>query len=128
VLPRRVPVVGARTLVPAAALAVAAWAALGAHLWLLAGASGTDQPFSYGTAVGCFALAWAAGVVAVVAPAGIGVRELALVALLTPVLSGGHGAALAVVVLSRCLTAVSDSVLSLSALASRRRRSDRRTP
>lgn len=124
-LPRRLPTVGARTLLAAAPLAVATWAAFGAHLWLLARATGTDQSFSYGTAVGCFSLAWAAGLVAVVAPAGIGVRELALVGLLTPVLSGGHAAALAVVVLSRCLASVSDATLGFAALASRRRRTAR---
>jgi uncharacterized membrane protein YbhN (UPF0104 family) len=122
VLPQRVPAVGARTLIAAALLALATWAAFGTHLWLLVRASGTDHPFSYATAVGTFAFAWALGLVAVVAPAGIGVRELALIGLLTPVLSGGHAAALAVVVLSRCITSVSDAAFGLAALAARRAR------
>ena len=54
--------------------------------------------------LGGFALAWTVGFLAagvlVVTPAGLGVREVALLALLGPMVAGG-GAATAVVVLSR---------------------------
>ena len=57
-------------------------------------------------AIGGFALAWSIGFVAVFAPAGAGVREVLLVALLSPVL--GVGAATAVALVSRVLTTVGD--------------------
>jgi hypothetical protein len=109
-------------LATAGGLALAIWVAYGVHLGLLVHASGTDRPVGFGTLVGTFALAWASGLVAVIAPAGIGVREVVLVSLLSPVLSGGHAAALAVAVLSRFLITVSDAALGLTATASRRRR------
>jgi hypothetical protein len=86
-----------------AALAVA-WIAYGAALFLLvaplAGASWQAGVLS----TGGFALAWTVGFVAaavlvVAAPAGLGVREVALYSVLAPVLTGG--AATAVVVFSR---------------------------
>ena len=83
--------------------------------------SGTDRPVAFGDAVGTFALAWASGLVAVIAPAGIGVREVVLVSCSSPMLSGGHAAALAVAVVSRFLITVSDAALGLAATASRRR-------
>lgn len=106
----------------AGGLALTIWLAYGVHLGLLVHASGTDRPVAFGTLVGTFALAWASGLVAVIAPAGIGVREVVLVSLLSPMLSGGHAAALAVAVLSRFLITVSDAALGLAATASRRRR------
>jgi hypothetical protein len=85
------------------ALAVA-WACYGAALFLLV--APLDR-FSWRGAVlstGGFALAWTAGFIAaavlvVAAPAGLGVREVALYSVLAPVLTGG--AATAVVVISR---------------------------
>ena len=83
------------------------WAAYGVHLWLLV------RPQDTGTSadllllsVGAYALAWTAGFLFVVAPAGAGVRELVLVAALAPVLD--RGAALAVAVLSRVLMTLGD--------------------
>jgi uncharacterized membrane protein YbhN (UPF0104 family) len=59
-------------------------------------------------AIGVFAAAWVAGVVAMVSPGGIGVREAVMLAGLTPVY--GPGAALGVAVTYRIVTSVGDGV------------------
>ncbi|PKH44336.1 hypothetical protein SAMN05192575_102391 [Nocardioides alpinus] len=87
------------------ALMTAVWGCYGAGLLLLVPAGGSGTP-GFGAAVAAFALAHAAGVLVVVAPAGVGVREGVLVALLSPVL-GVPGAA-AVALLSRVAHALAD--------------------
>ena len=88
------------------------WAAYGVHLWLLVRPQGDVSTSTAGRelllATGAYALAWTAGLLFVVAPAGAGVRELALVAALAPVLD--RPAALAVAVLSRVLMTLGDLV------------------
>jgi uncharacterized membrane protein YbhN (UPF0104 family) len=59
-------------------------------------------------AIGVFAAAWVAGVVAMVSPGGIGVREAVMLAGLTPVY--GPGAALGVAVTYRIVTSVGDGL------------------
>lgn len=89
--------------------ALAMWAAYGVHLWLLVrpqDTGGSAQPLLLST--GAYALAWTAGFLFVVAPAGAGVREVALVAALAPVLD--QPAALAVALLSRVLMTLGDLV------------------
>lgn len=87
--------------------ALAMWAAYGAHLWLLVRplqpAGGPDALL---LSTGAYALAWTAGFLFVVAPAGVGVREAALVVALAPALAAGP--ALALAVLSRVLMTVGD--------------------
>jgi glycosyltransferase 2 family protein len=61
-------------------------------------------------AVGAFAIAWCAGPIVMIAPAGAGVRELALVALLAPVLD--PAAALVVALVSRLFLTIADLVLA----------------
>lgn len=67
-------------------------------------------------ALGGFALAWTVGFLAagmlVVSPAGLGIREFVLLALLGPVVASG-GAVAAVVVLSRVVHTVADGVWAL---------------
>ncbi len=67
-------------------------------------------------ALGGFALAWTVGFIAagvlVVTPAGLGVREVALLMVLGPVVAGG-GAAAAVVLLSRMVHTLSDAAWAL---------------
>lgn len=97
----------------ALAALLVAWVCYGAALFALvaplAGASGGALVLS----TGGFALAWtvgflAAAVLVVAAPAGLGVREVALYSVLSPLLSGG--AATAVVVISRIGSIVGDVV------------------
>ena len=88
------------------AWSMVAWAAYGLQLWLfvirLGGSPGTGLVLSIGT----FAFAWGIGFLAVFAPAGAGVRDVLVVALLEPVI--GTGAATGVAVLSRVLTIIGD--------------------
>jgi len=87
--------------------ALVMWLAYGLHLWLLVRPQDTTPgPDLLLLSTGAYALAWTAGFLVVVAPAGAGVRELALVAALAPVLD--RAGALAVAVLSRVLMTLGD--------------------
>jgi uncharacterized membrane protein YbhN (UPF0104 family) len=73
-------------------------------------------------ALGGFAMAWTVGFIAagmlIVAPAGLGVREVALLMVLGPVVAGG-GAVAAVVLLSRVVHTVSDGAWALVGISLR---------
>ncbi len=86
--------------------ALGMWAAYGLHLELLVRTQDTGPALLLST--GAYALAWTAGLLVLAAPAGAGVREVALVAALAPALD--RGSALAVAVLSRVLMTVGDLV------------------
>jgi uncharacterized membrane protein YbhN (UPF0104 family) len=93
----------------ATAWAVAAWLAAGAQVWLLAVALGAPADArTFALATGGYALAWAVGLVVVFAPAGAGAREVALIAVLAPVLDGGG--VLVVVLASRVLFTLADLI------------------
>lgn len=98
--------VSARGAATALGWAVAQWVLWGLALWVLAravpGAHGRVLP----VAIGGYALAWATGFLFVIAPAGAGVREGALVFLLTP--SIHRPGALGVALLARLLTTFAD--------------------
>ena len=104
----RLPDVGA-----AVAWAVVMWVCYGTHLWLLAQA--LDAPVSWALATGAFAAAWVAGFVVVIAPAGAGVREAVLVALL----GGPPGLALTLALLSRAVMTLADALWGLLGLGLR---------
>ena len=108
----------AGALVVACGWAMVMWACYGLHLWLLA--PGTGVPLGLVEAAGVFALAWAAGFVLVIAPAGAGAREAVLLALLAG--SAGTGALLALALVSRVLGTVADALWALAVLAQRRSR------
>src|SRR3954454_20107896 len=104
----------------AAAWALGAWLLAGLQIWLLAvplGAPATWRTFAL--AVGGYALAWAVALVIVVAPAGAGAREVALGAVLSPVLD--RGAVVVVVLLSRVLFSGADLALAGLGFAAGRR-------
>jgi glycosyltransferase 2 family protein len=91
--------------------ALLAWIAAGLQVWLLAvplGAPATWRTLALTT--GGYALAWAIGLVVVVAPAGAGAREVALAAVLSTVLD--RGAVVVVVLLSRVLFTAADLTLA----------------
>ena len=123
-LTRRAPLdrpLSARGVVTATAWALTMWAAYGLHLWLLVRPQDTTgRADLLLLAVGAYALAWTAGFLVLVAPAGAGVRELALVVALAPVLD--RGAALAVAVLSRVLMTLGDLAWGIGGAAAGRRR------
>lgn len=99
---------------------LAQWVCFGLHVLALGVDLGGDPAALTATAVGGYALAWALGPLLVVAPAGLGVREFTLVAVLAPQL--GSSAALVVAVASRVLMTLADLALALGfGLAGRRR-------
>ncbi|MDQ2750922.1 MAG: flippase-like domain-containing protein [Actinomycetota bacterium] len=105
----------------AAAWYAVGWVLLGLHAWLLAVALGAPAVASLAVAIGGFALAVCIGLLFLPAPAGAGVREIALTVTLSPVL--GPTEALAVALVSRVILAVLDFVLAgLAALWVRRLR------
>jgi uncharacterized membrane protein YbhN (UPF0104 family) len=92
------------------ALLAGSWVALGAHFAFLAqGVPGAD-PSVWLLSIGVFALAWVAGFLFVIAPAGAGVREAALVLGFAAVLPAGTVVTLAL--LSRFLLIVADVALA----------------
>ncbi len=97
------------------------WAAYGVHLWLLVRPQETQgRADLLLLSLGAYALAWTAGFLFVVAPAGAGVRELALLGALAPVLD--RPATLAVAVLSRVLMTLGDLLWGAAGAALRPRR------
>ncbi len=100
--------VGAPALLASAAWSAGVWMLLGAHAWLLLReiAPGPDATFILAT--GAFALAWLVGFLVVIAPAGVGAREAALVLTLASVATGPQALSLALV--SRFLMTAADAV------------------
>jgi glycosyltransferase 2 family protein len=111
-------------LLGALGLAAAAWVAFGLQVAVLAAGLGASGPRATALSVGGFALAWSVGFLAVVVPAGIGVREAALVAALAPVLAAGP--AVVVALLTRVLMSGGD--LAWAGVVVVRRRSAQRGP
>jgi glycosyltransferase 2 family protein len=91
--------------------ALASWTGAGLQVFCLAISMGAPRTWhTLVIAVGGYALAWAVGLVVVVAPAGAGAREVALAALLSQVLDSG--AVVVVVLLSRVLFTGADLALA----------------
>lgn len=96
----------ARTVLRALAWWFGAWLCYGLQIWLLTTQLGAPRGTAALVALGGFSLAWCAGFLAVFVPAGAGVREVLLAALLSPIV--GAGAATAVALVSRALTTAGD--------------------
>jgi hypothetical protein len=90
----------------ALAWALASWVPYGLQVWLLAVRLGAPPGRAVVLSIGGFAFAWSVGFVAVFVPAGVGVREVLLVAVLGTVLSTGDATAIALV--SRLLMTAGD--------------------
>jgi uncharacterized membrane protein YbhN (UPF0104 family) len=86
-----------------------AWVGYGAHLWVIVSPMSDDQPVSFRLVLGTFALAWVVGFLAVFVPAGVGVREAVMVALLAPIVS--EAGALAAALLSRFVIVLAEALL-----------------
>lgn len=98
-----------RLLARAALWMAATWLAYGVAVALLVGQGGARALL---TATGAFALAWTAGFLVVLAPAGAGARELVLTAALAATVLD-RPAALAVALVSRALLTAADLALPL---------------
>ncbi len=83
-----------------------AWVCYGLHAWLLVGDIAGKSLHILLLAAGGYALAWAVGFVLIPFPGGIGPRELALIAVLSPVMP--QGPALVVALASRVVMTVGD--------------------
>lgn len=96
-----------------------AWALIGAagggiSVWLLARDIAHAGAGALPVCVGASTLAWAAGFLFVIAPAGAGVREAVLVAALSPIMSASAG--LTIALLSRLLIIGGDLIAACIAL------------
>ena len=108
-LARRPPMevaLSGRAIVTATLWAVFFWLISGLHIYLMAIRLGAPDGRTALLAIGGFAFAWCVGFLVIFAPAGAGVREVILVAALSPVLSLGKATAVALA--SRLLTTVGD--------------------
>lgn len=110
--PGEAPRITARGAVAALGWAALSWAAAGLQLWLLSNGA-TGGALSYIEAVGAYALAWTAGFLFVLAPAGVGVREVVLVGVLGSQMS--PGVVIVVIVMSRVLITAADVLLGAGA-------------
>jgi uncharacterized membrane protein YbhN (UPF0104 family) len=90
------------------------WVFYGLSLYALARPLGLTGTESFFLATGAYALAWSAGVMVLgLVPAGIGIREVVLAAVLLPVLPAG--AATAVVAASRVVQTLGDALWAIVA-------------
>jgi uncharacterized membrane protein YbhN (UPF0104 family) len=101
-------------LVRACGFLLVTWLCYGLSVLALAGPLGLSGPGALALATGAYGLAWSAGVLVLgLVPAGIGVREAVLAAVLLPVLPAG--ATIAVVAASRVVQTLGDALWALVA-------------
>jgi len=105
----------------------AGWAGYGLHAWFLISqfAKGSDLHVLV-LSFGAYALSWAAGFVIIFFPGGIGPREAALVAVLSPVMP--TASALVVALASRMVMTAGDLLWAGAGLCVRRRRHEETLP
>ena len=94
-----------------------AWIANGLQIWILADKLGAPAGRTILIALGGYAFAWCVGFVIVFAPAGVGIRDVLLIAALAPVLP--YAPALAVALVSRAVNTISDLLVAGTAAATR---------
>lgn len=97
---------GRRAMVVALSWAAMCWIALGLQIWFLGARLGLSGWSGLLLAIGSFAFAWCAGFVVIFAPAGAGIREVVLIALLVSAMSRADAAVVALV--SRALMTLGD--------------------
>ncbi|HEY0119694.1 MAG TPA: lysylphosphatidylglycerol synthase domain-containing protein [Cellulomonas sp.] len=104
----------------AAGWALLGWVAVGLQTWVLGLGLGLPaSASSFVVVAGAYSVAWVVGFVVVIAPAGLGVREVALGALLTGWLPAGSVVVL--VLVARVLQTVADFLMAGLAYALSRR-------
>jgi uncharacterized membrane protein YbhN (UPF0104 family) len=117
--PLEQPLTG-RAVAGALGWAVLSWVLFGTQIWLLAIRLGAPEGRTLLLAVGGFAFAWSVGFLVVFAPAGAGIRDVLVIAVLSAVL--GAGGATAVALVSRILMTIGDFATAGVAAWSGRRR------
>lgn len=108
-----------RGMLVALAWSVLVWLMFGVHVFLLADSLGATGAGALPLCTGAYALSWTLGFLVVVAPAGAGVREAALVLTLSPLLDRPE--ALLVALVSRAIMTVADLLLAGVAVLRTRR-------
>jgi len=88
-------------------LMLLSWATFGVSFWMLIRGLISTAGVPLAAAMGMFALGYVMGLVALIAPGGLGVRDLALVGFLTPLV--GSGGALAVSLASRVQLTITEA-------------------
>ena len=115
------PVLPGRAMAAAVAWAAAGWLFYGLHVAILAAAFHAHSAATIViAATGGYALAWAAGLIAFVLPAGAGARDVTLVLALSGVVATNP--AIAVAVVSRAVTTVCDLALAAASGALQHRK------
>jgi hypothetical protein len=109
-----------RATVTGGVFTLASWVTYGVAFWSLALGLGVGADLTAPTAIGVFALGYIAGLLALFAPGGVGVREVAFGLLLAPIM--GPGAAVGLSVASRLLLTVMEvAAAGITVLAARTR-------
>jgi uncharacterized membrane protein YbhN (UPF0104 family) len=98
--------VGAAAMARALAWTTLGWLFYGAHAWFLISDFADKGAHTFALALGGYALAWAVGFLIIFFPGGIGPREVALIAVLAPVLPSAS--ALVVALASRVVMTIGD--------------------
>jgi hypothetical protein len=101
------------------------WLCYGAHAWLLISEFAGHGGRVFALSLGGYALAWSVGFLIIFVPGGIGPREIALIAVLAPVMPAAS--ALVVALASRVVMTAGDLVWAGIALAIGRARGSRLT-
>src|SRR5438046_8371503 len=95
------------------------WLCYGAHAWFLISVFAGKSGHAFALSLGAYALAWAVGFLIVFFPGGIGPREVALIAVLAPVMPSAS--ALVVALASRVVMTIGDLAWAGTGLAIGRR-------
>jgi len=115
-LARRPPLeqpLSGRSVATALGWAAVVWIFFGLQIWLLGSRLGLSAGSGLLLAIGSFAFAWCAGFVVVFAPAGAGIREVVLIALLAGTMKAADAGAIALV--SRVLMTAADLISAATA-------------
>jgi glycosyltransferase 2 family protein len=91
------------------------WLCYGAHAWFLISVFAGKTGNTFALSLGGYALAWAVGFLIIFFPGGIGPREVALIAVLAPVMPSGS--ALVVALASRVVMTIGDLAWAGAGLA-----------
>jgi hypothetical protein len=91
------------------------WLCYGAHAWFLISVFAGKSGHTFALSLGAYALAWAVGFLIIFFPSGIGPREVALIAVLAPVMPSAS--ALVVALVSRVVMTVGDLAWAGAGLA-----------
>src|SRR5690349_18623256 len=115
--------VGAAAMARALAWTTLGWLFYGAHAWFLVSNFTDKGVHTFALALGGYALAWAVGFLIIFFPGGIGPREVALIAVLAPVMPSAS--ALVVALASRVVMTIGDLAWAGTGLALGKRRATR---